>query len=146
MEEFLPQAIQFAKNHSLLVVSWVAVFVATIYVFVKGALSKVKDVNHAQAVKLINEQDAIVVDLRSQDDFKRGHIINSLQLLPSDVKNKNLGKLEHHKEQPVILVCANGMTARASGELLAKQGFTQLYALQEGIAGWNAANLPLEKK
>lgn len=145
MEEFMPMAIQFAKNHTLLVGSWVAIFVATIYVFVKSALSKVKTVSSAQAVALMNNQDAVVIDLRSIDEFKRGHIIGSQQLVPSDIKNKNLAKLEQHKDKPIIVVCANGISSNASAELLAKQGFNQVYTLHEGIAGWNASHLPLVK-
>ncbi|WP_386695182.1 MULTISPECIES: rhodanese-like domain-containing protein [unclassified Lonepinella] len=145
MEEFMPLAAQFAKNHTLLVVAWVAVFIATIYVFVKSALSKVKLVNNSQAVALINNKDAVVIDLRSIDEFKRGHIINSKQFLPTDIKKHNLGKIEQHKEMPIILVCATGAVANTSAEILSKQGFVEVYVLQEGIAGWNAANLPLVK-
>lgn len=141
MEEY----ILFAKNHSLLMASWVGVFIATIYVFVKSALSKVTLVSNAQAVALMNNQNAVVIDLRSIDEYKRGHIVNSQHFLPTDIKNHNLGKLEQHKDVPVILACATGLTARSSAEILAKQGFSQVYALQEGVSGWASANLPLVK-
>ena len=145
MEEFLTQAVPFAKNHPLLVGAWIAIFVATIYTFVKSALSKVKLLSNSEATALINNQNAVLIDLRSIDEFKRGHIVNSLQFLPTDIKNHNIGKLEQHKDTPVILVDATGVVARASAEILAKQGFSHVYALNEGIAGWNAANLPLVK-
>lgn len=145
MEEFLTQAVPFAKNHTLLVGAWVAIFVATIYTFIKSALSKVTLVSNSEATALINNQNAVLIDLRSIDEFKRGHIVNSLQFLPTDIKNHNIGKLEQHKDTPVILVDATGVVARASAEILAKQGFNHVYALNEGIAGWNAANLPLVK-
>ncbi len=145
MEEFMPLAIEFAKNHSLMVASWVAIFIFVIYSFVQAAFSKVKVVNNAQATNLINNQDGVVIDLRSIDDFKRGHIAGSQHYLPTDIKNHNLGKLEQHKNKPVILACLNGLSARSSASLLVKQGFTQVYVLNEGIAGWNASRLPLIK-
>lgn len=145
MEEFLTLATPFIKNHTLMVVGWVAIFIAFIYVNFKAITSKVKLVSNAEAVALINNQNAVVIDLRTIEEFKRGHIVNSQEFVPSDIKNHNLGKLEQHKDVPVILVCASGVTARASGEILAKQGFNHVYALQEGIAGWNAENLPLVK-
>ena len=94
---------------------------------------------------MMNNEDAVVIDLRSIDEFKRGHIINSQQFVPTDIKNHNLRKLEQHKEVPVILTCATGLSSRSSAEILAKQGFSRVYSLREGIAGWNAANLPLVK-
>ena len=145
MEEFLSQAVPFAKNHTLLVGAWVAIFIATIYTFIKSALSKVKFVSNAEATALINTKDAVVIDLRTIDEFKRGHIVNSLHFLPTDITNHNLGKLEQHKATPIILVDTNGVAARSSAEILVKQGFSQVYALNEGIAGWNAGNLPLVK-
>lgn len=141
----MPMATAFAKNHTLMVVCWVALFFGTIYVFFKEVTSKIKIISHAEAVSLMNNENAVVIDLRSIDEFKRGHIINSQQFVPSDIKNHNIGKLEQHKDVPVILVCASGFTASTSAEILAKQGFSHVYALKEGIAGWNAANLPLVK-
>ena len=42
MEEFMPMATAFAKNHTLIVVAWVAVFIMVIFSFIKAATSKTK--------------------------------------------------------------------------------------------------------
>ncbi|EEX50633.1 rhodanese-like protein [Pasteurella multocida] len=146
MQEFIPMAKEFAQNHTLMVVCWFAVFFTVIYSFIKAATTKVKIVSNAEATSLINNEDAIIVDLRTIDEFQRGHIINSVNVLPTEIKNNNVGKIEHHKETPVIVVCATGLTSNASAELLSKQGFSRVYTLKEGIAGWRSANLPLIKK
>lgn len=107
MEEFMPMAITFAKNHTLIVVAWVAVFIMVIYHFIKAATSKTKVIDNAEAVALMNNQNAVVIDLRSIDEFGKGHIINSLNLLPTEIKNNNIGKIEQHKETPVIFGLRN---------------------------------------
>lgn len=146
MQEFIPMATEFAKNHTLMIAAWIAIFVMVIYTFIKAATSKVKIVENAEATRLMNNEDAIVVDLRTIDEFDRGHIINSINVLPTEIKTQKVGKIEHHKTKPVIVVCATGLTANTSAELLAKQGFERVYTLKEGIAGWRSANLPLVKK
>ena len=146
MQEFIPMATEFAQKHTLLAVSWFAIFVMVIYTFYKGATSKFKVITHNEVIRLINADEAIVVDLRSIEEFQRGHIIDSINLLPSEIKNQNIGKIEQHKETPVILVCATGVTSGTSAEILAKQGFNHVYTLKEGLAGWRAANLPLVRK
>ena len=88
----------------------------------------------------------MVIDLRSIDEFTNGHIINSLNLLPTEIKNHNIGKIEQHKDTPVILVCTNGVTSTTSAEILAKQSFNHVYTLKDGLAGWRAASLPLVRK
>ncbi|UDW83478.1 rhodanese-like domain-containing protein [Pasteurella canis] len=146
MQEFIPMAKDFAQNHTLMVLAWVMVFFTVIYTFIKDFTSKVKVVTNAEAVSLMNNQDAVVVDLRSIDEFAHGHIINSLNILPAEIKKNSVGKINQHKDTPVILVCATGMSASTSADLLVKQGFNQVYTLKEGISGWRAANLPLIKK
>lgn len=146
MEEFIVMAKQFAQNHTLMVVAWVLVFLTVIYTLVKSVTTKVKVVTNPQATSLINNQDAVLLDIRSPDDFKQGHIVNSINILPAEIKKQNLGKIEQFKDKPVIVVCASSISATASAELLTKQGFNQVYTLKEGIAAWRAANLPLVKK
>lgn len=146
MQEFLPMATTFAKNHTLMVICWIAVFLMVIYTYFKAFTTKVKVIDNPDLVSLINNKDAMVVDLRTLDEFNRGHIIHSINLLPSEIKNQNLGNIEQHKTRPIVLVCATGMSAVASADLLVKQGFQDVYTLKEGITGWRSANLPLVKK
>ena len=62
------------------------------------------------------------------------------------LKNQNVGKIEHHKEKPLIIVDVNGVSSATSAELLTKQGFEKVYVLKDGLAAWAGANLPLVKK
>ncbi len=146
MQEFIPMATAFAQKHTLLTVSWFAIFVMVIYTFYKNATSKFKVINHNEVVRLMNTDEAVVVDLRSLEEFQRGHIIGSVNVLPSEIKNQNVGKIESHKEKAIVLVDINGVSAPTSAALLTKQGFNRVFVLKEGISAWAGANLPLVKK
>ena len=146
MQEFIPMATAFAQKHTLLTVSWFAIFAMVIYTFYKNATSKFKVINHNEVVRLMNTDEAVVVDLRSLEEFQRGHIIGSVNVLPSEIKNQNVGKIESHKEKAIVLVDINGVSAPTSAALLTKQGFNRVFVLKEGISAWAGANLPLVKK
>lgn len=146
MQEFIPMATAFAQKHTLLTVSWFAIFVMVIYTFYKNATSKFKVISHNEVVRLMNTDEAVVVDLRSLEEFQRGHIIGSVNVLPSEIKNQNVGKIESHKEKAIVLVDINGVSAPTSAALLTKQGFNRVFVLKEGISAWAGANLPLVKK
>ena len=146
MQEFIPMATAFAQKHTLVTVSWFAIFVMVIYTFYKNATSKFKVINHNEVVRLMNTDEAVVVDLRSLEEFQRGHIIGSVNVLPSEIKNQNVGKIESHKEKAIVLVDINGVSAPTSAALLTKQGFNRVFVLKEGISAWAGANLPLVKK
>lgn len=87
-----------------------------------------------------------MIDTRSLEEFRAGHIIDSVNVLPSDIKGNKLNSVDKFKDRPVIVVDNNGLTAQGLANQLAKNGFAKVYALKEGIAGWRASNLPLVKK
>ncbi|MGL4544673.1 MAG: rhodanese-like domain-containing protein [Plesiomonas sp.] len=139
------QVMQFIQGHTVLSVAWIGLFVAVIVTTYKSRFSPIKTVDNARATQLLNRENAVAVDIRSPDDYRKGHIVDSINMLPSAIKDNNLGELEKHKAQPVIVVCATGMTARSAAENLHKLGFTQVSVLSEGISGWSAAHLPLAR-
>lgn len=102
-----------------------------------------QEVTATQATLLINRENGIVVDIRSKDEFKQGHITDAIHILPSDIKAGNLAGLESHKSNPIIVVCKTGQTARESADLLTKAGFEKVNLLKNGLIAWNEANLPL---
>ncbi|WP_054178021.1 rhodanese-like domain-containing protein [Trabulsiella odontotermitis] len=141
----MQEIMQFVSRNPILCIAWVALLVAVLFTTFKGLMSKVKVITRGEATRLINKEDAVVVDLRQRDDFRKGHIAGSINLLPSEIKANNVGELEKHKSQPIIVVDGSGLQAQSPAGELAKAGFAQVYVLKEGIAGWSGENLPLVK-
>ncbi|QIW16650.1 rhodanese-like domain-containing protein [Pasteurellaceae bacterium RH1A] len=143
---FTQQVQQFAANHPIMIAAWVGLFVAVVVMFYKGATSKFKVIDNNEAVRLINKEEGVVVDLRSDDEFRAGHIIDSHHLLPSQIKSNNTQPIDKFKDRPVILVDLNGLTAGSNANLLVKAGFSKVFVLKDGISAWRTGNLPLVKK
>lgn len=142
MQEF----IVFVSKNPLLSLAWVGLLAAVVFLTLKIRLSKVKLITRAEAVLLMNKEDAVVVDVRAHDAFHNAHIVDSHNITPSEIKDNNLGQLDKHKQQPIIVIDANGQMAREPAELLVKAGFERVYALKGGIMGWSDENLPLVRK
>ncbi|WP_341261611.1 rhodanese-like domain-containing protein [Morganella morganii] len=141
LQEIMP----FVSKHPIISLVWVALLISVIVLTVKGLFSKVKTIPRSTAIALINKEEAIVVDTRTQDDFRRGHIIDAVNLTPSEIKDNNLGEVEKHKNRPVILVSANGMELVKPAESLLKAGFERVFVLKDGLSGWTGDNLPLSR-
>lgn len=141
----MQEIMHFVSAHPILSVAWIALFFMLIMTTVKGRFSKIKSISTGEATGLINKENAIIVDTRSREDYRKGHIANALNVIAADLKNGNLTELEKYQTTPLIITCANGLTAQASGEYLIKAGFERVYALKDGIAGWSANNLPLTR-
>jgi rhodanese-related sulfurtransferase len=131
-----------------LVNNWLLVLTA----FVSGGLllwptikggSAAGAVGTAEAVRLINREKAVMIDVSEPAEFAAGH--------PSGARNVPLDQLDgakqlpSNKALPLVLVCPNGSrAARAAGQLR-KAGYEQARALGGGLAAWREANLPIEK-
>jgi rhodanese-related sulfurtransferase len=139
----MQEYIQFFQENMLLTLAWVGILAALIMTTYKSATAPYKVVSTNQLTQLINNESGVVVDIRSRDDFKRGHITDAINILPTDIKSGNLVNLEKHKSDPIIVVCKTGQTAQESATLLVKAGFEKVNLLNNGIAAWNDANLPL---
>lgn len=143
--EFISEIRPFIENHPILSMSWIVLLIMVVYLTLKTKLSKVKIITNGQAIQLINNENAIIVDVRSNDDFKRGHITNSYNILPIDIQNGSIKTIEKFKESPIIVVTDLGAALKSGGNLI-NAGFTNVYTLNDGITGWNNENLPLVRK
>jgi len=97
-----------------------------------------------QLTNLVNREQAVVVDLRDQAEFRKGHIVDAINI-PYAKLNERVGELENLRERPVILVCKLGQYSSAAGKQLQEKGFKQVYRLSGGISEWQVAQLPLIK-
>lgn len=104
----------------------------------------IKEVDATAALQLINHKNAVVLDVREDDEYKAGHVLNSM-LIPLGKLKERVGELEQYKEQPVVVVCRSGNRSGTACAMLGKQGFTQAYNLAGGVMAWQKANLPLQK-
>ncbi len=141
----MQQYIEIFSNHPILSAVWVVLFVMLIVSMIKSRFSAVQQLSPTELTLQVNRHDAVVVDIRAEADFAKGHITGARQLALSDIEKQQLAGLEKHKAQPIIVVCQAGMTAQKAAASLIKQGFNKVSVLQGGMSGWTGASLPVVK-
>ena len=97
-----------------------------------------------QATLLINQQNALVLDVREAAEYEKGHMLNARNIAVGELEAR-AAEIEKHKAKPVIVVCDNGNRSGRASTALRKQGFEQVFTLSGGIGAWRQAGLPLEK-
>jgi rhodanese-related sulfurtransferase len=108
-------------------------------------LSKTKEVGVAQAVQMINRQDAAVIDVREPGEFRGGHIPNARNIPLGQVAGK-MKDLEKLKDKPVLLSCQTGARSAQAAATLRQAGFAQVFNLAGGMTAWQQASMPVEKE
>jgi rhodanese-related sulfurtransferase len=75
---------------------------------------------------------AQIIDVRSAEEFKSGHIAGAKNI-PLQTLSKNLNKI--HKGKPVITCCASGMRSANANNLLKSNGYESYNG-----GGWYSLN------
>jgi thioredoxin len=91
---------------------------------------------------LIQSGNGILLDVRSPQEYSRGHIANStlINIADRDFTNK-VSILQ--KDKPIYIYCLSGSRSRIAADYLSKNGFKQVFNLQPGIIDWQRKKLPL---
>jgi rhodanese-related sulfurtransferase len=129
--------------------NWVLILIA----FISGAMLVWPMVNKAaggggavgtsEAVRLINREKGVLVDVGEPGEFAQGHATGA--------RNIPFGQLEGSKDLPtnkalpLILLCPTGARAGRAAGLLRKAGFEKAVSVAGGNAAWREAQLPMEK-
>lgn len=138
----LEQIVTLISNNLILFLVWAFFLIGLIVTESKRGGESLTPI---QATRVINNNDAAIIDVRKKNEFREGHLPNSINM-PMDTLNNRVGELEKHKSSPIILVCKTGTTAGGAGSILRKAGFEDVRRLKGGILEWQAQNLPLVKK
>ena len=141
----MEQLLDFASNNLLLVAAFFIVLGLIIKMEVERKVSGTKNLSPMEATRLLSRDEALMLDVRDDSEYKSGHIKNAVHI-PVDALNERLGEIEKHKDKPVIVYCRTGIRSRKACTTLKKAGFGELYRLDGGVVSWESANLPLTKK
>jgi len=139
----LQEITQFISHHPILSLVWIILLGSTIIFVLKSYFSNTKEVTSSETIRMFNKENAILIDIRSHEDYRKGHIANSINISLRDTKNGNLAELKKDKARPIIVICDTSMTPSYITNGLYKLGFERVFILKEGISGWNRENLPL---
>jgi rhodanese-related sulfurtransferase len=100
-------------------------------------------VSPAEAVRLINREKAVLIDVREAEEFAAGHAVGARNLPLATLEgDKSLPK---NKTLPIVLLCAKGAHAGRAAGMLRKLGHENVQPILGGLAAWREAQLPIEK-
>lgn len=96
----------------------------------------------ADAVKKINHEASVLIDIRSKEDFDKEHIINAINIPMKECVTTNV-KLKKLENKSIILVCASGNQSRSQLKNLQSMNFERVFYLQGGLQSWVSESLPV---
>lgn len=95
--------------------------------------SKQNNIDYENAKTILkNDKNAILIDVRSPQEYKEGHLEESINIPLYDLERKEK-ELIGKKENTIILYCQSGNRSNKALEILKNKGYTKLYQIEGGL-------------
>ncbi|OGT35481.1 MAG: hypothetical protein A3F11_04970 [Gammaproteobacteria bacterium RIFCSPHIGHO2_12_FULL_37_14] len=140
----MQEIVFFISHHAVLVGLFCIVIVLLLLVELIRIRRGSFYIDPQKTVQKINHENAVVIDIRPTDMYRKNHIIGALSISAAELRN-NPEKLEKYKERPIILVCETGEDSRKIAAIF-YQKYYDAYSLKDGMRSWNKADMPLIKE
>ncbi len=92
-------------------------------------------VSEAKEILQANSK-ALVIDIRDEESFERGHIESATHIHNSNVQDF-LSAADF--DQPLLVCCYHGNMSQSAAAYFAEQGFEESYSLDGGYEAWQEA-------
>jgi rhodanese-related sulfurtransferase len=140
----MQQFSQFVADNLWLFLALLAILGLIIYTEIKRMTRAYREVPPSEAVRLMNREDAVLVDIREPGETGKALIAGAKQIPLSSFKPR-LKELEKYRDRAIIAYCARGQRSSAACDLLVKNAFGKVYHLKGGMAAWESEGLPTTK-
>lgn len=103
-----------------------------------------KNISAEEMKKIISEKQVIILDIRTLEEFKEGHINKAVNIdFYSKDFESNLDKLD--KSKVYIIYCRSGNRSGMALKIMEKLKFTEVYNVLGGIGSIKQIGYPLVK-
>lgn len=80
-------------------------------------------------------QGAIIVDVRSSQEYNEGHLIGAINIPYYEIK-KNVNNIIKDKGQEIVVYCQEGVRSKQAYKILKKMKYDNVLSLYKGLNNW----------
>jgi rhodanese-related sulfurtransferase len=109
---------------------------------VRDAKKRIKEEDvQATKKKLDAGEQMILVDVREESEWARGHIPNAVHL-GKGIIERDIEKAIPEKSATVVLYCGGGFRSALAADNLQKMGYSNVISMDGGWREWTQAGFP----
>jgi rhodanese-related sulfurtransferase len=97
------------------------------------------DVSVDEALRLWQNKEAILIDVRTPGEYREGHIPGVVNIPLNELENR---LAEVPKDKKVVIICRTGNRSAQGTKLLRSKGFDNVFNSTGGMSTWKG---PVEK-
>lgn len=96
-------------------------------------MTQFQHINVEQTKTMVEQESAVVVDIRDEASFNAGHIPGSRHF-----HNRSMQDFmqDIDENMPVIVTCYHGISSQPAAQYFAEQGYENVYSMDGGFTHW----------
>ncbi len=91
-----------------------------------------KNVSYDQAINLVNEYGAKLIDVQLENDYYRSHLYGSINIPVENIANE-IANVTNSIDEALVVYCLKGIRSVAACDILTRLGYINVYNIQGGI-------------
>lgn len=135
--------IVFIQQHMALCVLMVVVLGYVLWLELRQSSTSGEFLSAQAAVRAMNQEHALVWDIRDAVRFDAGHIVGARHVPMDALQASYDGLSKADRNKPLIVVCQKGISAQRAAKLLKDAGHARVHVLTGGIEQWQREQMPL---
>jgi sulfur-carrier protein adenylyltransferase/sulfurtransferase len=104
---------------------------------------EIAEIDAARARDVADGREAVVVDIREQDEWDEGHIAGAVHI-PRGHLESRIERAAPDRTQPVLLYCSAGNRSAFAAKTLEEMGYEDVVSLAGGFTDWKRNGYPVE--
>lgn len=104
-----------------------------------------QNIDEKETEKLVdNTTDVLVIDVRSDDEYERGHLRNAINLPYDNEFNSELMEITDYRDKTVLVYCQTGNRSEKAAKELVDNGFKNVKNATKGIGEYDYTLVKVE--
>jgi rhodanese-related sulfurtransferase len=109
---------------------------------VAEAKKQISEISPAEARKQVDGGEAVLIDVREEDDWEQGHAHGAKHLSRGVIELEIEEQIPDPKT-PIICYCGGGSRSALVAESLQKMGYKNVRSMAGGLRAWKEAGQPI---
>ena len=94
-----------------------------------------REITQEEAKEMMDSQEALILDVREQEEFDAGHIPGAVLLPVGTIAEDTAAAVIPEKDTVVLVYCRSGNRSKTASQALVDLGYTEVYEFG-GINTW----------
>jgi molybdopterin/thiamine biosynthesis adenylyltransferase/rhodanese-related sulfurtransferase len=105
--------------------------------------AEISEVDATRARQVVDAGDALVVDVREQDEWDEGHIPGAVHISRGNLESR-IERAAPDRERAILLYCSAGNRSVFAAKTLAELGYEDVVSLSGGFTDWKRNGFPVQ--